>query len=193
VTLQPYTLSFTVGGLFLFEGIERARLRVAGASWDDVRRTAPAGIFVARGGASSVERIRNEAIRRVSTLTMREIEHLTTASMTDARMQMRIAACRKYQILAEFVHEVLDERLRSFQPEIRVTDFDALLDVKGVHADEIPRLAPSTRARLARDRMPGKGWTGQSGAAVHSRSDEITALVLSHREGMWKTGVSMVT
>ncbi len=148
MTLQPYTLSFTVGGLFLFEGIELARLRVAGASWDDVRRTAPAGIFVARGGASSVERIRNEAIRRVSTLTMREIEHLITASMTDARMLMWIAACRKYRILAEFVHEVLDERLRSFQPEIRVTDFDALLDAKGVHAEEIARLAASTRARL---------------------------------------------
>lgn len=148
MTLPPYTLSFTVGGLFLFEGIELARLRVAGASWEEVRRTVPAGIFVARGGASSVERIRNEAIRRVSTLAMREIAHLATAGMTDARALMWIAACRKYRILAEFAQEVLDERLRSFQPEIRVTDFDALLDTKGVHAEEIARLAASTRARL---------------------------------------------
>jgi hypothetical protein len=43
----PYILSFTVGGLFLFEGIELARLRTTCVSWDEVRRTAPDGVFVA--------------------------------------------------------------------------------------------------------------------------------------------------
>lgn len=68
--------------------------------------------------------------------------------MTDARALMWVAACRKYRILAEFAREVLDERFRTFQPEIRVTDFDVLLEAKGVHAEEIARLTPSTRARL---------------------------------------------
>jgi hypothetical protein len=134
--------------LFLFEGIELARLRLTCASWAEVRKAVPAGVFVARGGASSVERIRNEVIGRLALLTDAEIAHLTSGGMTDARALMWVAACRKYRILAEFAHEVLDERLRSYQPEIRVTDFDALLDAKGVHAEEIGRLAPSTRARL---------------------------------------------
>lgn len=68
--------------------------------------------------------------------------------MTDARALMWIAACRKYRILAEFAHEVLDERLRTFQPEIRASEFDGFLDGKGVDAGEIARLRPSTRARL---------------------------------------------
>jgi hypothetical protein len=148
MNLPPYTLSFTVGGLFLFEGIELARLRATCASWEEVRRTAPEGIFVAKGGASSVKRIRNEVVARLSTLSVAEIDHLAKAGMTDARALMWVAACRKYRILAEFVIEVLDERLRTYQPEIRVTDFDALLDAKGVTADEIVRLSPSTRARL---------------------------------------------
>ncbi|MGO4910669.1 hypothetical protein ACEN2J_20565 [Pseudorhodobacter sp. W20_MBD10_FR17] len=59
MTPPPYTLSFTVGGLFLFEGIQLARLH---ASWDEVRRTAPNGVFVAKGSASSVKRIRNELV-----------------------------------------------------------------------------------------------------------------------------------
>jgi hypothetical protein len=148
VTPPRYTLSFTVGGLFLFEGIELARLRVAGAPWEEVRKAAPSGVFVASGGASSVERMRNEVLRRLLLLTDPEIRHLATGGMTDARALMWIAACRKYRILAEFAHEVLDERLRTYQPEIRVTDFDALLDAKAVNAEEIGRLAPSTRARL---------------------------------------------
>lgn len=148
MTPPPYTLSFTVGGLFLYEGIALARLRAEGATWDAIRQTAPAGVFVARGGASSVKRIRNEVVGRLSLLNDQEITHLTSAGMTDARMLMWVAACRKYRILAEFAHEVLDERLRSFQPEIRVTDFDALLDAKAVNAEEISRLSPSTRARL---------------------------------------------
>lgn len=148
MTLTPYTLSFTVGGLFLFEGIELARLRATCASWDEVRRTSHDDVFVAKGGASSVKRIRNEVIGRLATLTPDEIDHLATGGMTDARTLMWVAACRKYRILAEFAHEVLDERLRSYQPEIRVTDFDALMDAKGVHAEEIGRLAPSTRSRL---------------------------------------------
>ncbi|WP_431299404.1 DUF1819 family protein [Tabrizicola sp. BL-A-41-H6] len=143
-----YTLSFTVGGLFLFEGIELARLRAAGASWEEVRQDAPAGVFVAKGGASSVKRIRNEVVGRLSLLNDAEIGHLATGGMTDARALMWVAACRKYRILAEFADEVLDERLRTYQPEIRVTDFDALLDVKALNAEEIARLAPSTRARL---------------------------------------------
>jgi hypothetical protein len=145
---SPYILSFTVGGLFLFEGIELARLRTTCVSWGEVRRTAPDGVFVAKGGASSVKRIRNEVIARLACLSDPEIAYLAEAGMTDARALMWIAACRKYQILAEFSHEVLDERLRAFQPEIRVTDFDVLLDVKGLNAAEIARLAPSTRARL---------------------------------------------
>jgi len=148
MTPPPYTLSFTVGGLFLFEGIELARLRTAGSPWDEVRRAVPAGIFVARGGASSVKRMRNEVVGRLTKLTDPEIAHLAEAGMTDARALMWIAACRKYRILAEFAHEVLDERFRTFQSEIRVTDFDAHLDAKGVHAEEIARLSPSTRARL---------------------------------------------
>lgn len=148
MTPPPYTLSFTVGGLFLFEGIELARLRGSCASWEEVRRTAPDGVFVAKGGASSVKRIRNEVIARLATLSPEEIDLLASAGMTDARALMWVAACRKYRILAEFAHEVLDERLRTYQPEIRMTDFDALLDAKGVNAAEIARLAPSTRARL---------------------------------------------
>lgn len=148
MTPPPYTLSFTVGGLFLFEGIELARLRATCASWTEVRRSALDEVFVAKGGASSVERIRNEVIGRLATLTPDEIGHLASGGMTDARALMWVAACRKYRILAEFAHEVLDERLRTYQPEIRVTDFDALMDAKGVNAAEIARLAPSTRARL---------------------------------------------
>jgi hypothetical protein len=68
--------------------------------------------------------------------------------MTDARALMWVAACRKYRILAEFAYEVLDERLRTYQLEIRVTDFDVLVDAKGVNAAEITRISPSTRARL---------------------------------------------
>jgi hypothetical protein len=146
--ISAYALSFTVGGLFLYEGLELARLRASGSTWGEVRKAAPADVFVARGGASSVKRIRNEVVGRLSHLIEAEIAHLAEAGMTDARALMWVAACRKYRILAEFAREVLDERLRTFQPEIRVTDFDALLDAKGVHAEEIARLTPSTRARL---------------------------------------------
>jgi hypothetical protein len=150
MTPAPYTLSFAVGGLFLFEGIALARLRAAGSPWDEVRHAVPAGVFVARGGASSVKRIRNEVVGRLTRLTGKEITHLAFRGMTDTRALIWVAACRKYQILAEFALEVLDERLRTFQPEIRVTDFDALLDAKGLHAEEITRLTPSSRTRLRR-------------------------------------------
>lgn len=132
----------------MFEGIHLARSRTAGATWEEVRRSTRPETFIAHGGASSVKRIRNEVVGRLSRLTDREIEHLASAGMTDARALMWVAACRKYRILAEFVHELLNERLRTFQPEIRVTDFDALLDAKGLHAEEISRLSASTRARL---------------------------------------------
>lgn len=144
----PYTLSFTVGGLFLYEGIEIARLRASGLPWEEVRRAVPGDVFVAAGGASSVKRIRNEVIGRLSKLSEPEIAHLANTGTTDARTLMWVAACRKYRILAEFAYEVLDERLRTYQPEIRLSDFDQFLDVKGLIAEEVAGLAPSTRRRL---------------------------------------------
>lgn len=85
MTPAPYTLSFTVGGLFLFEGVALAKLRAAGSPWDEVRHAVPAGVFVARGGASSVKRIRNEVVARLTRLTEREIAHLSSVGMTDRR------------------------------------------------------------------------------------------------------------
>ena len=93
--ISAYTLSFTVGGLFLYEGLELARLRASGFTWSEVRKAAPADVFVARGGASSVKRIRNEVVGRLSHLIEAEIAHLAEAGMTDARALMWVAACRK--------------------------------------------------------------------------------------------------
>lgn len=143
-----YSLSFTVGGLFLFEGIEIARMRASGMSWDDIRRTVPRGLFVAKGGTASANRMRNEVAGRLATLAPDEIAFLAEAGITDARALMWVAACRRYRILGEFAFEVLDERLRTHQTEVRASDFGAHLDAKAVVADEIGRLAPSTRQRL---------------------------------------------
>ncbi len=87
----PYILSFTVGGLFLFEGIEMARMRRSGLSWDEVRRAAPGEVFVAKGSASSVKRIRNEVIGRLCLLDDAEHTQLAEAGMTDARALMWVA------------------------------------------------------------------------------------------------------
>jgi hypothetical protein len=148
MTPPRYTLSFTVGGLFLFEGRELARLRARSSGWTEVRRASVDSLFVAKGRPRSATRMRNEVIRRLATLTDEEIAHLADAGVSDARALMWIAACRTYRILAEFALEVLDERLKTYQSAIRVTDFDALLDAKAINASEVARLAPSTRARL---------------------------------------------
>lgn len=143
-----YSLSFTVGGLFLFEGIELARMRAGGSAWDEIRRSTPQGLFVAKGGAASAKRMRNEVAGRLATLEPNELDVLAEAGITDARALMWVAACRRYRILGEFAFEVLDERLRTHQTEIRASDFGAHLDAKAVVADEIARIAPSTRQRL---------------------------------------------
>lgn len=143
-----YSLSFTVGGLFLFEGIELARMRAGGTSWDEIRRSAPQGLFVAKGGAASAQRMRNEVVGRLATLQPDELNALAGSGITDARALMWVAACRRYRILGEFAFEVLDERLRTHQTEVRASDFGAHLDAKAVVADEIAGIALSTRQRL---------------------------------------------
>lgn len=146
--MSRYALSFTVGGLFLFEGIELARLRGSCGSWDEVRTVAPPELFVASGSVSSVRRLQNELLGRLEMLSDGEAALLAAAGLTDARALMWIAACRRYRILAEFSNEVLDERLRSYELRVRPADFDLFLDAKAVTAEEIASLAESTRKRL---------------------------------------------
>ena len=151
-TPPAYVLSFTVGGLFFYEGLAMARLRVSGLEWDEAKKQTPRQVLVgstdAQTAERSAQRYRNEIVGRLRELTDEEIAFFVNAGKTDARALMWVATCRRYRILAEFARDVLDEAARIHHPTIHFGDFNAFLADKAIVADEVDRITKSTRNKL---------------------------------------------
>lgn len=145
---REYRLSFTVGGLLLHESVALAGAWAESHDWHAARRAVADNIFVAAGGASSAARLRNEAIRRLSTLDAEELHHLADCPITDARALCWAAACREYRFLSDFASQILMDRHHPYGEPVRGADFEMVMD--GLDALDA-RPAPvrrSTRARL---------------------------------------------
>ncbi|QPL04902.1 MULTISPECIES: DUF1819 family protein [Actinomyces] len=144
----PYRLSFVVGGLLSTEAMITAPLYLGLHDWTAVRSVLIAdNLLHARTRATAV-RLAREVVQRMSTLSDVELSYLATALSPDRRHLMWAAACRHYEIVADFAHEVLrDHYLRGIDVLI-AADFERFWDAKALWHGELEETTPSTRAKI---------------------------------------------
>lgn len=146
---QPYKMSFAVGGLFLNESVEVARLHEPSEAWDmTLDRALDEGI-VSLPKAASRRRTLREIVNRISTLDDGELAYLVDeADRHDQQALLWLATCRAYRFVREFAMEVIQERFLSLRLDLPLESFDILFDAKAEWDDDLARIAPSTRAKL---------------------------------------------
>lgn len=147
--LQPYKMSFAVGGLLLNESVEVARMHAPSEAWDaTLRRALEAGV-ASLPKAASRRRTLREIVNRISTLSDEELDYLVQgADRQDQQALLWLATCRAYRIVREFATEVIHERFLSFQLDLPLDSFDVLFAAKAEWDEGIARLSPTTRAKL---------------------------------------------
>nr|CAD6617290.1 hypothetical protein RKHAN_03347 [Rhizobium sp. Khangiran2] len=147
--LQPYKMSFAVGGLLLNESVEVARMHAPSEAWDaTLRRALEAGI-ASLPKAASRRRTLREIVNRISTLSDEELGYLVQgADRQDQQALLWLATCRAYRFVREFATEVIHERFLSFQLDLPLESFDVLFAAKAEWDEGLARISPTTRAKL---------------------------------------------
>lgn len=144
-----YKMSFAVGGLFLNESVEVARLHQPPESWDATLHRALDQGVTSLPKASSRRRTLREIVNRVSTLTADEIAFLVDgADRSDQQALLWLATCRAYRFVREFAIEVIRERYLSFKLDLPLECFDILYDAKAEWDEGLAEISPSSRAKL---------------------------------------------
>lgn len=144
----PYRLSFVVGGLLPTEATIAAPLYLRLHDWSAVRSAlAEDNLLHARTRATGV-RLAREVVQRLSTLSNAELSYLATALSPDRRHLLWAAACRHYEIVADFAQEVLrDSYLRGIDA-LSAVDFERFWDAKTLWHSELEETKPSTRTKI---------------------------------------------
>lgn len=147
--LQPYKMSFAVGGLLLNESVEVARMHELSEAWDATLQRALEGGVTSLPKAASRRRTLREIVNRISTFDDEELDYLVErADRQDQQALLWLATCRAYRFVREFATEVIHERFLSFQLDLPLESFDVLFAAKAEWDEGLAGISPMTRAKL---------------------------------------------
>ncbi|BDH57366.1 hypothetical protein MTP03_23050 [Tsukamurella sp. PLM1] len=148
VTIEPYRLSFTAGGLLVEESAAVAALLLEEG---DASRAWSLGVernVVQQRSRRSTVRLTSEAVQRLVLLPSSGLRVLAAGPGAQARILLWVAACARYRLLRDFGREVLRERLLTERPLVQPDDFETFWNVQAAWVDELRDAAPSTRVKL---------------------------------------------
>lgn len=177
----PYQLSFTSGALLLREAAVAAPLYLREGDWGQVRAAIVRDNLLQARTVASGTRLAREVVQRLSMLNRDEVEALVDSTRTERGYLLWVAACRRYEFIADFAQEVMRERYLLMRPTIGHTDFDDFLDRKSLWHTELADLTPSTthklRANLFRMMREASLLTGDSHVIGATFSKRLAALL----------------
>lgn len=143
-----YHLSFTSGGLCLYESRLLAELYLDLGDWQSVRDKAISDNLLQARTISSLTRSCREVISRLKTLHQAELAFLVQASPQEQAYLLWIAVCRRYPFIAEFAIEVLRERYITLKNDLAFDHFDAFYNRKSEWHPELDKISTTTRNKL---------------------------------------------
>jgi hypothetical protein len=145
----PYKMSFAVGGLYLNECIQVARLHSPSTSWETTLQKALQEGIASLPKATSRRRMLRELVNRISTFDNDELRYLVDdADRQDQQAMLWLSTCRAYRFVREFAVEVIHERYLSFQLDLPLDCFDVLFAAKAEWDDGLASISPGTRSKL---------------------------------------------
>lgn len=145
---ERYKLSFGVGGLYLHGATIAARLYAELRDWAKVRGALDADNLLQARTASSGKRLGRELVQRLEELTDEEVALLVDATADERAQLMWVAACRRYELIAEFAEEVVRERFLLMAPDLTPEHFEAFVRGKTLWHPELAELEDSTLRKL---------------------------------------------
>lgn len=144
----PYSLSFTTGGLFAAEASVAARLFDEVSDWNAVRTALVSGEHMTFRTKATATRVSREVISRLERLDQDELFLLANGPPEVQTALCWIAACRRFEIIADFARTVIADRIATKRTDIAPVDFDRFIEVQSISHPELDDISPSTHNKL---------------------------------------------
>ena len=146
---RKYNLSFTAGGLMPGESTALAAVYLQQSDWTATKAVVlDQNLFQTRTESTARRKLR-ELIPRLSALTHEQLQLIVSGSISEQRALLWLSVCKRNTILKDFACMVVREKYLTLDLRIRTTDFEQFLDSQSVWHEELEKLTPSTRTKLA--------------------------------------------
>lgn len=145
---EKYSMSFTVGGLFLHESPRAADLYLELREWKLVRETILKENLLQLRTKSSGMRVSRELCNRLNQLEDEELILLVNGTFQERSALLWLAACRQYRFIYEFSVEILRAKFLAYQRDLSHADFDACFNAKAAWHEELDKITDTTLAKL---------------------------------------------
>ncbi len=143
-----YALSFTSGSLLMREAAIATPIYLRDRDWPEVRRRLEEGNLLQARTHASCHRLSREVVQRLTVLTDDELELLMDCTNSERGHLLWTAACRRYELIAEFAEEVLRDHFLLLTPTLTHADFDSFMRRKALWHEELAELKDSTTKKL---------------------------------------------
>ena len=98
--------------------------------------------------ASSSKRVCREICLRLEKLHEAELNILVEGSLQEQQQILWVGICRRHRFVYEFASEIIREKYRQINLDLRPEDYDAFFNAKAEWHDELEQLTESTRNKL---------------------------------------------
>jgi len=143
-----YALSFTTGALLSAEGAIVAPIYLRSHDWASTRTKAKDDNLLQSRVARSNIRMLGALIPRLQVLTDSELEIVADGTSTERGHLLWAAACRQYNLIAEFAEEVLRERFLTLAGTLTYKEYDSFYRGKAMWHDELGEVTESSYTKL---------------------------------------------
>lgn len=143
-----YNMSFTAGGLFLLESIPVAETYLKLQNWDKAKEILLSENTIQSKTNASLIRFNREVVSRLQLLTDDQIKLLVEGSVTERKLILWVAVCRKHKFINDFAIEVVREKFLQLNYKVTYKDFDIFFNQKAEWHDELDKLTDSTRSKV---------------------------------------------
>ncbi|PIT99444.1 MAG: DUF1819 domain-containing protein [Bdellovibrionales bacterium CG10_big_fil_rev_8_21_14_0_10_45_34] len=143
-----YNMSFTAGGLFLLESIPVAETYLQLQNWDKAKEILLSENTIQSKTNASLIRFNREVVSRLQLLTDDQIKLLVEGSVTERKLILWVAVCRKHKFINDFAIEVVREKFLQLNYKVTYKDFDIFFNQKAEWHDELDKLTDSTRSKV---------------------------------------------
>ena len=145
---EKYLLSFTAAGVMLNESIKIAEEYLHLKDWEKVNSSYIETNLLQSRTSSRSQRVFQEIKKRLTLLTVDQIETLVDGSIQDQKLILWFVICKCYQFVREFALEVIHEKFLSMNYQISDLDYDGFFIKKTDWHPELDDLKPTTKLKL---------------------------------------------
>lgn len=145
---KKYCLSLTGAGTYKQEMLLAAREYLECNDWDLVNRQIMDENLLQLNSVANRKRIGSEMIKRLKTLSRKELEFFANAKGDDLSAMTWMIFCRTYPIMEAFSKKLVVDRYQKMRPDISKEIYEAFIDDEMYEHPELEAITDASRDKI---------------------------------------------